>query len=172
PDTLIRRQRAEAVIVSTPRVLGVDEFALRKGCTSGTLLVDLERRRPVAVLEGRTADPLVKWLQAHPDVAMLARDCAEAYAAAGRLALPAAQQVADRFHLLRNVGAALRTVLRSRRWHQPVPPAREEHMPQELRAVLPTTPSPQPRCSQPTAQKRLAWEAVQQHKATGQSLAH
>lgn len=60
PDTLIRRQRAEPINPPSPRVLGVDVFALRRGYTYGTLLVDLERRQPVAVLEGRTTEPLSK----------------------------------------------------------------------------------------------------------------
>jgi transposase len=111
PDTLLRRQRAEPILAPWPRVLGVDEFALRRGVTYATLLVDSERRQPVAVLEGRTAEPLAKWLQAHPCVSILARDRADAYALAGRQAAPTALQVADRFHLVRNVGEALKTLL-------------------------------------------------------------
>jgi transposase len=61
PDMLIRCQRAEPITPPSPRVLGVDEFALRRGCTYGTLLVDRERQPPVAGLEGRTAEPLAKW---------------------------------------------------------------------------------------------------------------
>jgi transposase len=126
PDTLIRCQRAEPINLPSPRVLGVDEFALRRGCTYGTLLVDLERRQPVAVLEGRTAEPLMKWLQEHPTVAILVRDRAEAYAMAGRRAAPEALQVADRFHLTRHVGDALKTLLHPRRWLQPtIAPSRE-----------------------------------------------
>jgi transposase len=78
PDTLIRGQRAEPLERPSPRALGVDEFALRRGVTYATLLVDLERHQPVAVLEGRTAEPLMQWLQAHPTVMVLARDRADA----------------------------------------------------------------------------------------------
>jgi transposase len=78
PDPLIRCQRAERITLPSPRILGVDEFALRRGRTYGTLLVDLERRQPVAVLEGRTAEPLMKWLEDHPTVAVLVRDRAGA----------------------------------------------------------------------------------------------
>ena len=78
PDTLIRRQRAEHFPLPAPRVWGVEEFALRHGRTYGTWLVDLERRQPVAVLEERTAEPLIKWLQAHPMGAILVRDRADA----------------------------------------------------------------------------------------------
>src|SRR5215510_14290684 len=118
PDTLLRRQRAELIVLPSPRALGVDEFALRRGLTYATLLVDLERQQPVAILEGRTAEPLMKWLQAHPSVTILARDRADAYALAGRQAAPDALQVADRFHLMRNVSAALKELLHSRRWRQ------------------------------------------------------
>jgi transposase len=113
PDTLIRCQRQEVFMVPAPRVLGVDEFALRRGSTYGTLLVDLERRQPVAVLEERTAEPLLKWLQAHPSVAILVHDRADAYALAGRSANPEIMQVADRFHLVCNVSDALQQLLHS-----------------------------------------------------------
>jgi transposase len=116
---LIRRQRAEPINPRSPRVLGVEVFALRRGCIYGTLLVDLERWQPVAVLEGRTAEPLSKWVQEHPAVAILVRNRADAYALAGRLAAPDALQVADRFHLVRHVSHALKALLHPRRWHQP-----------------------------------------------------
>ncbi|MGH2524446.1 MAG: transposase, partial [Anaerolineales bacterium] len=115
-DTLICRQRTERREIHSPRVLGVDACALRRGVTYATLMVDLERHQPVAVLEGRTAEPLNTWLQAHPGVTILARDRAEAYALAGRQAAPDALRVADRFHLVRNVSQALKGLLYSRRW--------------------------------------------------------
>jgi transposase len=139
PDTLIRRQRQESFVFPTPRILGVDEFALRRGCIYGTLLVDLERRQPIAVLEGRTAEPLIQWLQVHPTIAVLVRDRADAYALAGRVAAPDALQVADRFHLVRNVSDALTTLLHAHRWRQPaitVQPADSPPWRQDQRQVL------------------------------------
>ncbi|WP_405531063.1 transposase [Streptomyces canus] len=47
---------------SAPRVLGVDEFAFRKGCTYGTVLVDIEAGQVVDVLPDRTSETFAAWL--------------------------------------------------------------------------------------------------------------
>jgi transposase len=170
PDSLSRRQRAERFVIPSPRVLGVDEVALRRGVTYGTLVVDLERRRPMAGLEGRTAEPVPKWLQAHPTVAILVRDRADAYAVAGRQAAPDALQVADRFHLVRNVSDALKTLLHAHRWRQPatmVSPAVSPRVPSAPPANSAAAPGQVP---QPTPRKRAVWEAVQHRRNLGQSL--
>ena len=74
-------------MVPTPRVLGVDDFALRRGQRYATILLDLEQRWPIDVLPGRDREPLAIWLQAHAGVQVLVRDRAEAYGrVAGRLA--------------------------------------------------------------------------------------
>lgn len=108
PDTLLRLvRRAAAPLPPTPRVLAVDDWAWRRGQNYGTILVDLERNRVVDLLPDREVTTLSAWLQRHGGIEVVARDRAGAYADAVRQGAPDAMQVADHWHLLRNLGEAL-----------------------------------------------------------------
>jgi len=103
PDTLLRMlHRYPLPDVTPPRVLGVDDWAWRRGRAWGTILLDIEKHCPVDVLPDRTADTLARWLKTHSGVEVVARDRSTEYARGITEGAPGALQVADRWHLLHN----------------------------------------------------------------------
>ncbi len=90
-----------------PEVVGIDDWAWKKGQRYGTIITDLERQGPLALLEDRDAETLAAWLKRHPTIRIIARDRAGTYAEAATKGAPQAIQIADRFHVLGNLADAL-----------------------------------------------------------------
>ena len=124
PTTIIRRLRAVQIEPPpTVKRLGVDDWAWKKGQTYGTILVDLDLHRPIELLPDRSEQSLEVWLRAHPEIDTVSRDRAGAYAKAASKGAPQAQQVADRFHILKNLRERLKDFMDTK---QSCLPEREE----------------------------------------------
>lgn len=97
-----------------PRVIGVDEWAWRRGRRYGTMIVDLERNVVIDLLPDRSAATLAAWLRRRPGIEIIARDRAEVFAEGIRAGAPRARQVIDRWHLLCNLGDAFQGLVARR----------------------------------------------------------
>ena len=120
PDILLRLIRSAALPeVGAPLRVGVDDFALRKGRTYASLVVDIEARRPLDVLPDCTATTIATWLTAHPSIRLVTRDRGTAIVEGVTRGAPQATQVADRWHLLKNLGDVVERLLVRERgaWH-------------------------------------------------------
>lgn len=110
--TLLRRMRAR---IYTPpasvSILGIDDWAWKKGTTYGTILVDLQSRKPIELLPDQTAETAEAWLRTHPEITLVSRDRGGDYAAAAKRGAPQAQQVVDKFHLLKNLRERIKDLL-------------------------------------------------------------
>lgn len=111
-DTLLRIvKRTPLPIPPIPSVIGVDDFALRRGKTYGTLIIDLSTHRPIDLLLERTAETLSQWLREHPGVEILSRDRSSEYSRGASEGAPKAQQVLDRYHVLTNMHEVVKRVM-------------------------------------------------------------
>lgn len=106
-DTAVRALLGIALPERTvPRVLGIDDFALRRSRQYATVLIDADSGVRIDVLPGRGASVVTGWLCSHPGVEIVCRDGSNTYAQAVRNADPAVQQVADRWHLWHGLAEA------------------------------------------------------------------
>ncbi len=111
-DTLLRLvKRSLLPAVETPKAVGVDDFALRRGKTYGTVVVDLSTHRPIDLLTERTAETLSHWLVEHPGVEFLSRDRSSEYMRGATEGAPKAQQVLDRYHVLTNMREVVQRIV-------------------------------------------------------------
>ncbi len=130
PDTLLRRvKNVDSSAPEALRFVGIDDWAWCKGQRYGTIVVDLETNDVIDLLPNRDAATVKTWLAAHPGIELVSRDRSSAYSLAASEAAPKAQQVADRWHLLKNVREAVERLL-------------EGHVPAITEALKPADPDP------------------------------
>jgi transposase len=112
-DTLLRMIRQVQIMAEGKpfRIIGIDDWAFKRSASYGTLIVDLEQHRPIEMLSDRTAETVAAWLQQHPGIEFVTRDRSTEYIRGIALGAPQAQQVADRWHLLKNMTELLERLL-------------------------------------------------------------
>jgi len=135
-------------------VVGIDDFAWRRGHSYGSIVVDLERREVIDLLPDRQRDTVIAWLRQNPQVEIICRDRGPGYGAAASEAAPQAQQVADRWHLFENASAAFLAAVRS-------------EMPCLRRALAPTGPVDRATL---TRAERIQWDGYQLREALNRQI--
>jgi transposase len=174
PDTLIRLVRRTPLPARpAPPVLGVDDWALKKGRKYGTILVDLGKRHVVDLLPDRTSATFADWLKHQPGISIIARDRSTEYARGATMGAPGAVQVVDRWHLLSNVRQMVERWLASvharlRRLPPPVDAGGES--PVRRVGAFPRSRSEAARTADSRARRLALYEEVQRRSAAGEKL--
>jgi len=141
-DTILRhlkRRAKERRAQANVRVVGIDDWAWRKGSTYGTIIVDLERREVIDLLPVRSAGATADWLKQYPDIEIISRDRCGSFAQGAHEGAPQARQVADRFHILQNLHEAIQVQL-SRAAGSSARPLLPPDVGDERAAVIPSSP--------------------------------
>lgn len=155
--------------------VGIDDFAWKRGKRYGTVMVNLDTHKIIDILPDREAASVQRWLEGHPEVALVSRDRAEAYADAATWGAPLAQQVADRWHLCKNLGEAIEKFLI--RAHIQLPQASADDAGPQTEATLQqpltsfsATPAKQGQTQARLLRKWKLYQRVQELHAEGMSL--
>lgn len=129
-STLLRYVRGSPLNVHPPpTIIGVDDFSLRRGQSYATIIVDLERHEPIDLLPDREAETLADWLRANPGIEVIARDRYRPYIEGASAGAPGAVQVADRFHVLKNLYDAVEKAVERNRHALHKPDDEHEEVP-------------------------------------------
>ncbi len=120
-----------------PRAIGLDEWAWKRGQRYGAIVVDLERKKPIALLPDRSQQTVARWLKRHPTIQIVARDRSKEFAAAIKEALPHATHVADRWHLAKNLTEHLENRVSARWKHLAKAVGEAETLPQPISVSSP-----------------------------------
>lgn len=172
-DTVLRIMRQTSIPTCLdPQVIGIDDWAMKKGCRYGTIIADLEKHQVIEVLPERDSETVSLWLQAHPSIEIVSRDRSTEYAAGIRMGAPRAIQVADRWHLLLNVRQMVE------RWIKAIYPQLQElPVSAEYRAAFTPKrlafrrPKLERDASQASRERRLArYEQIQQLRRNGHNI--
>lgn len=152
-DTLLRAIRGFVEAPpSCPRVVGIDDWAMRKGHRYGTIIINLEEHRPIDLLPDRETATVATWLKRYPSIEIVTRDRANAYAEGIRQGAPQAAQVADRWHLLQNLQEAVKRFMD--RQHGALRQVKISSSVPSL-SVSPSIPTIEPPSLQPKASSRV-----------------
>jgi transposase len=173
PTTLLRQMHALPLPPVGPvSHIGIDDFAWKKGHRYGTIVVNVLTHQVIDLLPDRTTESVNAWLSAHPEIEILSRDRGGTYADGGRQGAPQARQVADRWHIMSNLGEAVERFLLRERIHIPPQapdgaPGSEKASALDLPALSLADPSP---FSPASARWQERYREVQELHAQGKSL--